>query len=159
LSGIAEVWKPLEELLPARISVDPEFRRALSDLELCSYQEALQRLNLIYKYYPHEADVSYYRALAALNGRRPGGYAGTLIESIVRLLEHGLSLNPEAAHIKALLALVDEDYYQLRGLRRKVPPSRDIASISPAHAREIVRHVRAEQCPTWILLEEILRWR
>jgi hypothetical protein len=159
LSSIAEIWEPLEELLPTRISVDPDFRRAISDLELCSYQEALRRLNDIYKYYPRDADVSYYRALAALNGRRPGGYAGTLIESIVRLLEHGLSLNPGAAHIKALLALVDEDYYQLRGLKRRVPPTRDITFISPVHAREIIRHVRAEQCPTWILLEEILRWQ
>ena len=62
-----------------------------------------------------------------------------------QLLDYALQLRPDAPHIQALLKLVQEDYYRLRGLRPKINRVfPDIKEISPAHAWEIVHQCRSE---------------
>ncbi len=149
LATIAGFWKQLGDLLPKSLSVDPEFCGAVKDLEYGAYGDALNRLNGILQDYPKEADVFYYRVLAELRGKRPGGYTRPVIEAVVRLLDRALSLNPQAGHVKALLALVREDYYVLRGLVPTSATAKEPLQISPQHAEEILRHVPAPECPTW----------
>jgi len=160
LAAIAEAWPELTAHLPESLLADPEFRAALADLAQRFYPDALRRFNGLARYYPNEADIYYYRVLAALNGHRPGGYQGTAIEQIVQFLEYGLRLNPHAAHLQALLALVEEDYYKLRGLKPKTYHEfPDIREISPAHAREIVDHIQAQECVTWLFVSQYISGR
>ena len=110
--------------------------------------------------YPREADIYYYRVLAALNGQRPGGYQGAVIEKMEQVLEYALRLNPNAAHIQALLALMEEDYYRLRGLKPKVNREfLNIREISQVHAWEIVANVVASECATWQYLNQYINRR
>jgi len=155
LAAIADRWPPLAEYLPRGLLGDPEFRRASNELRYGHHADALRRFSELSKSYPHEADVHYYRVLAALNGQRPGGHQGTVIEKMEQLLDYALQLRPDAPHIQALLALVQEDYYRLRGLRPKINRVfPDIKEISPAHAWEIVTNVAARECATWQYLNQ-----
>ena len=144
--------------LPAQgLLGDPQFRRAYDEFRYGHYGDALHRFGEVAKVYPYEADIYYYRVLAALNGQRPGGYQGSVIEKIEQLLDYALQLKPDAPHIQALLALVEEDYYGLRGLRpritRKFP---NVREISPMRAWEIVANVKANECTTWRYLNQYL---
>jgi hypothetical protein len=156
LAAIADRWPPLAEHLPRGLFGDHEFRCAYDELRHGHYADALDRFGEVAKSYPYEADIYYYRVLAALNGQRPGGYQGAVIEKMEQLLDYALRLKPDAAHIQALLSLVEEDYYRLRGLRAKIHREfPNIAEISPAHALEILTHVAAMECETWRCLQQI----
>ncbi len=153
LSTIAEVWSPLARLLPRSIQVDPEFRRAVTELEFGSYPQAFQRLNALVTVYPYEPDLHYYRVLAGLGGVRPGAYTLPMIEAVEKLLEGALRLDSKAAHVQVVWALVKEDYYVLRGI-----PGGDygldrlrsaVAGIEDKYADEILRHVPADGCLTY----------
>jgi S1-C subfamily serine protease len=155
LAAIADRWPPLAEYLPKGLQGDPDFRRAYNEFRHGHYEDALRGFGEVAKSYPYEADIHYYRVLAALNGQRPGGYHGAVIEKIEQLLDYALRLRPGAAHIQALLALVEEDYYKLRGLKPKVKREfPDIRDISPVHAWEIVTNVAARECGTWQYLNQ-----
>jgi hypothetical protein len=155
LATLARSWSPLADMLPKGITVDPEFLGAVNDLYHCSYVPALQRLNALVTLYPTEPDMYYYRALAGLSGQRPGGYAAPMVEAVERLLSEALGLTPSLpqAHVRALWALVQEDYYIIRGI--PVDPERlqglqsAVGWVDPRHADEILRHVPAVECPTW----------
>jgi S1-C subfamily serine protease len=157
LSAIADRWPPLVEYLPKGLLGDPEFMRAYDEFRYGRYEDALRRFGGVAMSYPNEADIYYYRVLAALNGQRPGGYQGAVVEKMEQLLDYALRLKPDAAHIQALLALVEEDYYNLRGLKPKVKREfRNIREISEVHAWEIVAHVVARECATWKHLNQYI---
>ena len=153
LATIASRWPPLREYLPKGLQADQEFRRAYDELRHAHYADALYRFGEVSKSYPCEADIYYYRVLAALGGRRPGGYQGAVIQQMEQMLDYALLLQPNSPHVQALLRLVEEDYYGLRGLKpRKIRSYFDIEEISPVHAREIADHVAAHECRTWQFL-------
>jgi hypothetical protein len=157
LAAVADRWPPLAEYLPRGLLGDQEFRRAYHEFKHGHYTDALRRFSQVSKSYPDEADIHYYRVLAALDGQRPGGYPGTVIEKMEQLLDYALGLKPDSPHIQALLKLMEEDYYRLRGLKSKVNRwYPDIEEISPVHAWEIVTHVAAIQCPTWQYLNQVI---
>ena len=160
LFAIADRWPPLAEYLPKGLLGDPEFLLAYDEFRYGHYEDALRRFGRVSMSYPREADIYYYRVLAALNGRRPGGYQGAVIEMMEQLLDYALRLKPDAAHIQALLALVGEDYYRLRGLKPKVNREfLNIQEISEMHALEIVTNVVARECATWQYLNQHINRR
>ena len=155
LAAIAGRWPPLAEHLPRGLLGDQEFRLACDELRHGHYDDALRGLGEVAKSFPYEPDVYYYRVLAALRGQRPGGYQGAVIEKMEQLLDYALGLRPDAAHVQALLALVEEDYYRLRGLRPRVHRDfSNITEISMAHAWEILMHVTARECDIWRYLDQ-----
>jgi hypothetical protein len=160
LAVIASKWSLLNGLLPSDIDADPDYDRARRELQRGDYGAALNSLNDIYQYYPLEVNVYYYRVLAALAGQRPGGYAGNLIEAMVKLLERAIQLDQSAAHVHALLSLVNEDYYTWRGIRSgcysPLSPRQIAERTHPEHIRELVHHVPAFECQTWLYLRSML---
>ncbi|HEY2673073.1 MAG TPA: serine protease [Rugosimonospora sp.] len=162
LETLADRWSPLTDLLPRGITVDPEFVGAVNDLSHHAYARALGRLNALVTLYPDEPDMYYYRALAGLSGQRPGGYAAPMVEAVERLLGEALRRNATApdAHLRSLWALVQEDYYVIRGIPVDLGNLQSLQSaadrIEPRHADEILRHVPAVECPTW---QRLLRMR
>jgi hypothetical protein len=157
LAAIATHWPEFADYLPKGLLGDPEFRRACDEFRYGHYEDALRRFGEVAKVYPYEADIYYYRVLAALNGQRPGGYQGSVIEKIEQLLDYALQLKPDAPHIQALLALVEEDYYGLRGLRPRINREfPNVREISPMRAWEIVANVKANECTTWRYLNQYL---
>jgi hypothetical protein len=160
LAAIADRWPPLAEHLPKGLLGDAEFRRAYNEFRHRHYEDALRRFGEVAKSYPYEADIHYYRVLAALGGQRPGGYHGTMTERVEQLLDYALRLRPDAAHIQALLKLVEEDYYQLRGLKPRIKREfPNITEISLMHAWEIVTNVPARECTTWQYLTQYINRR
>lgn len=160
LAAIAERWPEFAAYLPKGLVADPEFRRACDELRHGHYDDALRRFGEVSKSYPYEADIYYYRVLAALNGQRPGGYQGVVVEKMEQLLDHALRLNPGAPHIQALLSLIEEDYYSLRGLKpRVIRTFPHIREVSPSHAWEIVTNVAASECATWQYLNQSIKGR
>jgi len=160
LSAIADRWPPLDEYLPKGLLGDPEFMRAYDEFRYGHYEDALRRFGTVAMSYPREADIYYYRVLAALSGQRPGGYQGAVVEKMEQLLDYALRLKPDAAHIQALLALVEEDYYRLRGLKPKVNREfLNIREISEMHALEIITNVVARECATWQYLNRYINRR
>jgi len=155
LVSIADYWTELADYLQRGMLGDPDFRRACDELRHGHFGDALRRFTEVAKSYPYEAEIHYYRVLAALGGQRPGGFQGTVIAQMEQLLVYALSLSPEIPHIQALLLLVQEDYYKLRGLetpsRRPLP---DIGRTSAERAREILRYIAAPECITWQFLSE-----
>jgi len=156
LATIARAWPQLSTLLPDALSVDPEFVRAVHELRAAAYGEALTRLNGIYRLYPAEADVYYYRALAGLSGKRPGTYTSQHITNIEMLLRKAMELNSSAWHVWALYSLVVEDYYFLRGLKPRPYTDEQLhqlaASMRPEHIDELIHHAPARECPMWKIL-------
>ena len=156
LATIARAWPRLSALLPDALPVDPQFVHAVHELRSGAYTEALIRLNGIYRIYPTEADIYYYRALAGLSGKRPGTYTAQHITSIEMLLRKGMELNSSAWHVWALYSLVIEDYYFLRGLKPRPYTDEQLyrlaASVRPEHIDELIRHVPARECPMWKML-------
>jgi trypsin-like peptidase len=160
LAVIARRWSRLAGLMVTELEADPRYARARDELDRRDYGAALSSLNSIYQYYPREADVYYYRVLAALAGQRPGGYGGQFVEAIVNLLRRAVEEDGGAAHVQALLNLVNEDYYAWRGIRCDFYPpmtERQIAErIRADHVREILKHVPARECSTWIYLGSMI---
>jgi len=149
LAEIAKSYPQLDLLLPERLGVDPEFRRAVDDLNQGAYAYALNRLNSIRGNYPGEPDIAYYRVLAVLQGRRPGALSRSAVDEILALLAQTLSISPRAVHVAALLALTWEDFYFLRGLEDNRYDLRVPADMAPWRAAEIVKHVYAPECMMW----------
>jgi hypothetical protein len=149
LAEIAKSCPQLDLLLPERLDVDPEFRRAVDELNQGAYAYALARLNGIRGNYPGDPDIAYYRVLAALQGRRPGALSRPAVDEILALLAQALSGAPRAAHVAALLALAWEDFYFLRGLERNRYDLRVPEGMPPWRAAEIVKHVHAPECMMW----------
>ncbi|MEU3116541.1 serine protease [Micromonospora chalcea] len=155
LATLAEAWPPLADLLPEQIRVDPEFVEAVAALNNGAYARALERFNTLVNMYPREVDVYYYRVLAALGGRRPGGYRYEVIRAMENLLQIGIQIEPgrTSNHLRALWALIIEDYYEIRG----IPTDRSrlrglqaaLSGVGSDRAREIINHVPAVECPTW----------
>lgn len=160
LAAIAERWPPFADYLPQGLLGDTEFRRAYNEFRHGRYEDALRRFGEVANSYPYEADIHYYRVLAALNGQRPGGYHSATIEKMEQLLDYALQLKPESAHIQALLKLVEEDYYQLRGLKPRIKREfPNITEISLVHASEIVANVTARECAIWQALNQYINRR
>ena len=154
LRTIASAWSELASLLPRGLDADPDFTRAVRDLDNRAYPEALSRLNAVRRYYPREPDVYYYQVLAALDGRRPGGYDRAAIDDVTKLLDYALQLDRGATYVAALRALVIEDYFVLRGLRAPGYRNEEPGPMDAEHAREILVHVPAYECPTWQYLSK-----
>ena len=155
LASIADWWTDLGDYLQRGMRGDPDFRVACDELRHGHFGDALCRFTEVAKSFPYEADIHYYRVLAAVGGQRPGGFQGAVIAQMEQLLVYALGLSPEAPHIQALLLLVQEDYYKLRGLespsRRPLP---DIGRTSTEHAQEMLRYIAAPECITWQFLSQ-----
>jgi hypothetical protein len=155
LASIADYWTDLGDYLQRGMRGDPNFRLACDELRHGHFGDALRRFTEVSKSFPYEVDIHYYRVLAAVGGQRPGGFQGTVIAQMEQLLVYALSLSPEAPHVQALLLLVQEDYYILRGLaspsRRPLP---DFGRTSTEHAQEMLRCIHAPECLTWQFLSE-----
>lgn len=149
LAEIAKSCPQLDLLLPERLDVDPEFRRAVDNLNQGDYKYALSCLNGIRGNYPGEPDIAYYRVLAALQGRRPGALSRPAVDEILNLLAQALAMAPGAGHVAALLALAWEDFYLLRGLEQNRYDLRVPVDMPPWRAAEIVKHVYAPECIMW----------
>jgi hypothetical protein len=100
-------------------------------------------------------DVAYYRSLKMLAGGRPREFRTEEIVKVEAVLRSAIG---GAAHAAALLALIKEDHYVLRGMADHPPTISSLIpaaeAILPMHAAEIVTHVRAPECRTWRWLEE-----
>jgi len=154
LRTIACAWTELASLLPRGLDADPDFTRAVRDLDNRAYPDALSRLNTVRRYYPREPDVYYYQVLAALHGRRPGGYDRAAIDDVTKLLDYALQLDRNVSYVAALRALIIEDYFVLRGLRAPGYRREEPGPMDAKHAREILLHVPAFECPTWQYLSK-----
>lgn len=99
---------------------------------------------------PVEPETHYQLALALLDGQRPHMASAATIKSIQRQL----ALAEPLLEARALLVLVNEDYYLTWQQSNAVPPALVdlVQSIPLARAQEIIEHVPAEQCRVWRLL-------
>ncbi|MGH3547632.1 MAG: S1 family peptidase [Pseudonocardiaceae bacterium] len=165
LATISESWPALGNRLPTAFEVDPDVISAIDDLDCRRYREALNRLNGLINLYRAEADMYYYRALAGLDGTRPGHYSIDMILAVEQLLWHAwkLAQPTKRAHIGALWALVREDYYLMRGLKQSSPDLAELRHVarglSDQHSDELWSHVPAYECRTWRELNDRIQAR
>jgi hypothetical protein len=134
------------------LQTDPDFVRFLGQLRIGRYPEALDTLRVVEARHGTASDVYYYWALTMLGGCRPALHSATTVESVERVLTAALRRDPRSPHAKALLALLFEDYYVRGRLPGPRPDLAGIGEVSATHADEIRRHVPAQECRAWQLL-------
>ncbi|MFD0783906.1 serine protease [Micromonospora azadirachtae] len=142
----------LADVLADPLAGDPAYVAMLRALAGRRYTSALDQLPDLHSRHARSSDLYYYWALVLLQGTRPANHSGELVGSIERLLGEACRLAPDSAHAHTLLALVREDYYGLRSLPVAGHDSNGLAirRVSASHAAEIVGHVPAPECPTWL---------
>lgn len=89
--------------------------KAVRLLQSGHYDEVLQLLDKIILADEEIPDAYYYRALAALRGRRPKAALPPAAEKMCRDLRAAISFDPEQAHYYYLLSLVLYDFYIMNG--------------------------------------------
>lgn len=134
------------------LKTDPDFVRFLAQLRVSRYAEALDTLRDVEARHGTASDTYYYWALTMLGGRRPAAHSAVVVEAVERVLNAALRRDPGSPHARALLALLFEDYYVRGHLPGPRPDLSGIGQVGTTHADEIRRHVPAQECRVWQLL-------
>jgi hypothetical protein len=98
-------------------------------------------------------DYRYYMVLGLFAGHRPNEFA---TDDIRRAEVHLAGAATGPPHLCALWALIREDHYGTRGIDPGSPTVEELIQrareIDPVHAAEIVIHLPAPECQTWVRL-------
>ncbi|HZM83648.1 MAG TPA: caspase family protein [Candidatus Limnocylindrales bacterium] len=98
-------------------------------------------------------EYRYYAVLATFGGHRPREFATDDIKRAEGYLSRAGNRLPQLC---ALWALIKEDHYLQRGIDQGTPTVEELIQsareIEPWHAAEIVTHLPAPECQTWVRL-------
>jgi hypothetical protein len=128
---------------------DPGFVRFHELLQAGRYAEAMDVLRMVEPRFRSQSDIYFYWALTMLGGSRPARHSAPTVEAVVTVLNAACRLDPRSAHARALLALVQEDFYAHSAIGGPRQDLNGLSGLSPERAAEIVQHVPAPQCRAW----------
>jgi tetratricopeptide (TPR) repeat protein len=136
--------------------------KAVRLLHTTHYDEALQLLDKVILADEEIPDAYYYRALAALRGKRPKSTLLTAADKMCRDLTAAIRIDADQAHYYYLLALVQYDFYIMNGFRcdeDEIERMLHIAASLPldiARCEEMLRHTNNPDSPIIDFLQQRL---
>lgn len=161
--GVAKYLKAYKDLAVQ----NPESGEGLLGLGLCylsmgTVPLAQKYFDQVIEEHPEISQAYYYSALTYINGKRVMSVPLKDIRIIENNLNLAASLDPDAAHVRVLMAMVRRDYYLMNGMREPQPGSAELiaglagARINKAEAERLFNTVKVEQPQEYLQNVEII---